>query len=146
MGKLPWWKLQINVEQLGRHNNICTWHSCSLAMPYWRWNFNIFLLLNVYNFNALIHCGLDLPEWLERMTADVTVATVLDSISESSDTVDSEGQLMKQCWIKEQTNVQLFISKPRKFFSGSWRDEGEGKAAWASFTVLILSVLAIHVI
>jgi hypothetical protein len=34
--------------------------------------------------------GLDLAEWLERMTANVEVATVLGSIPASSDTVKSD--------------------------------------------------------
>ncbi len=38
----------------------------------------------------------DLAEWLERLT----VVTVLGSIPASSDTVESERQQMKQCWIK----------------------------------------------
>ncbi len=35
--------------------------------------------------------GWDLAEWLERLTANAKVATVLGSIPESSDTVESEG-------------------------------------------------------
>jgi hypothetical protein len=36
-------------------------------------------------------------EWLERLTANAVVATVLGSIPASSDTVESEGCQMKQC-------------------------------------------------
>ncbi len=36
-------------------------------------------------------------EWLERLTADAAVATVLGSIPTSSGTVESEGRQMKQC-------------------------------------------------
>jgi hypothetical protein len=36
-------------------------------------------------------------EMLERLTANAMVATVLGSIPASSDTVESEGQKMKQC-------------------------------------------------
>ncbi len=43
--------------------------------------------------------GWDLAEWLERLTANAVVATVLGSIPASSDTVESEGRQMKQCWI-----------------------------------------------
>ncbi len=43
--------------------------------------------------------GWDLVEWLERLTANAAVATVLGSIPASSDTVESEGRQMKQCWI-----------------------------------------------
>jgi hypothetical protein len=41
----------------------------------------------------------DLAEWLERLTATAVVATVMGSIPASSDTVESEGQQMKQCRI-----------------------------------------------
>jgi hypothetical protein len=34
------------------------------------------------------------------LTANAEVATVLGSISASSDTVESEGRRMKQCWIQ----------------------------------------------
>ncbi len=37
-----------------------------------------------------------IAEWLERLTANVEVATVLGSIPASSDTVESEGRQMKQ--------------------------------------------------
>ncbi len=37
---------------------------------------------------------------LERLTANAEVATVLDSFLASSDTVESEGRQMKQCWIQ----------------------------------------------
>ncbi len=42
--------------------------------------------------------GWDLSDWLERLTANAKVATVLGSIPASSDTVESEGRQMKQCW------------------------------------------------
>ncbi len=45
-------------------------------------------------------CRWDLAEWLERLTAYAEVATVLVSIPASSDTVESEGWQMKQCWIQ----------------------------------------------
>jgi hypothetical protein len=45
----------------------------------------------------LADCGRDLAEWLERLTANAVVATVLGSIPASSDTVESEGRQMKQC-------------------------------------------------
>jgi hypothetical protein len=47
----------------------------------------------------LILCGWDLAAWLERLTANAVVATVLGSIPASSDTVVSEGRPMKQCWM-----------------------------------------------
>ncbi len=44
-----------------------------------------------------IVCGWDLAELLVRLTANV--ATVLDSIPvASTDTVESDGRQMKQCW------------------------------------------------
>jgi hypothetical protein len=45
------------------------------------------------------YSGWDLAEWLERLTVNVAVATVLGSIPASSDTAESEGRQMKQCWI-----------------------------------------------
>jgi hypothetical protein len=42
----------------------------------------------------------DVAEWLDRLTDNAKIATVLGSIPASSDTVESEGQQMKQCWIK----------------------------------------------
>jgi hypothetical protein len=47
--------------------------------------------------NFPLCCGWDLAEWLERLTVNVVVATVLGSIPVSSDTVESEGRQMKQC-------------------------------------------------
>ncbi len=41
----------------------------------------------------------DLAELLERLTANAVVATIQGSIPASSDTVESEGRQMKQCWI-----------------------------------------------
>jgi hypothetical protein len=42
----------------------------------------------------------DLAEWLERLTVNAEVATVLGSVPASSETVESEGWQMKQWWIK----------------------------------------------
>ncbi len=47
----------------------------------------------------------DLVEWLERLTANAQVATVLGSIPASSDTLESKGRQMKQCWIKYLWNT-----------------------------------------
>jgi hypothetical protein len=38
-------------------------------------------------------------QWLERLAANAVVATVLGSIPASSDSVESEGRQMEQCWI-----------------------------------------------
>ncbi len=54
----------------------------------------------------LAECGWNLAKWLERLTANAEVATVLASIPASSDTVKSEGRQMKQCWI-------LYIKKKK---------------------------------
>jgi hypothetical protein len=51
-------------------------------------------------------------EWLERLTANVKVATVLGSIPASSVTVDSEGRQMKQCgkkYLKIKKNAPILI-------------------------------------
>ncbi len=56
----------------------------------------------------------NLAEWLERLTANAVVTTVLGSIPASSDTVESEGRQMKQCWIsyiKKEKNLKKFPSK-----------------------------------
>ncbi len=47
-----------------------------------------------------MRCGWVLAEWLERLAVNGKVATVRGSISASSDTAESEGRQMKQCWIK----------------------------------------------
>jgi hypothetical protein len=39
----------------------------------------------------------DQAEWLEHLTVNVKVATVLGSVPASSDTVESEERQMKQC-------------------------------------------------
>ncbi len=44
--------------------------------------------------------GWDLAEWLRHLTVNAVVATVLSSIPASSDTVESEGRQMEQCWIQ----------------------------------------------
>ena len=45
-------------------------------------------------------CGLDLAEWLERLTANAEAETVLGSIPTFSDTLESEGRTTKKCSIK----------------------------------------------
>ncbi len=46
-----------------------------------------------------IFSGWDLAKWLERLTANAKVATVLGSIPASFDIVESEGRQIKQSWI-----------------------------------------------
>jgi hypothetical protein len=46
-------------------------------------------------------CGCDLADWIDCLTANAEkVATILDSIPASTDTLESEGRQMKQCRIK----------------------------------------------
>jgi hypothetical protein len=53
----------------------------------------------------IVTCGNDkltkdekyLAEWLEHLAVSAKIATILGSISASSDTVESEGRHMKQC-------------------------------------------------
>jgi hypothetical protein len=52
--------------------------------------------------------GWDVAEWLERLSANAEVATVLASIPASSDTMESEGWKMKHCW------VSTYIKKSKK--------------------------------
>ncbi len=63
-------------------------------------------------------CGWDLAEWLERLTANAPVATVLGSIPASVGKVESEGRQMKQCWIlykqKEKNPPKKYVKKRRK--------------------------------
>ncbi len=46
----------------------------------------------------------DLAEGPERLTANAVVATLLCSIPASSDTIESEGRQMIQCWILYKKN------------------------------------------
>jgi hypothetical protein len=54
-------------------------------------------------------CGWDLAEWLECLTANAIVTTVLGLIPASSGTVDSEVRQTKQFWIKywEKKNLKI---------------------------------------
>ncbi len=66
-----------------------------------------FTLLSMHNYNPHVISGndknkqlklsRDLAQWLERLTANALVATVLGSIPASVGTVESEGRQMKQC-------------------------------------------------
>ncbi len=81
--------------------------------------------------------GWDLAELLERLAVNAKGATVLGSIPESSDTVESEGRKMKQCWIKRKNQKipLLEVLEVRQkwqysghhfyhFWSGAWWGEG----------------------
>ncbi len=63
--------------------------------------------MNILSHGWDLVCGWDVTEWLERLTVNVKFATVLVSIPASSDTVESEGQQMKQCWIKKLKNKKI---------------------------------------
>ncbi len=52
--------------------------------------------------------GWDLAEWLERLTANAKVATVLGSIPASTETMESEGRLWKKCF--KNPKIPLKIS------------------------------------
>jgi hypothetical protein len=75
----------------------------------------------------LAECGWDLAEWLERLTVNAVVATVLGSIQASSDIAESEGRQMKQCsisYIKMHTDqiwVQYMLCD--SYFEGWLFDE-----------------------
>ncbi len=56
----------------------------------------------------MTECGWDLAEFLERLTVNGKFAKFLGSIPESSNTGESEGRQIKQCWIK---NIKKYISK-----------------------------------
>ncbi len=58
----------------------------------------IFLFVSEQIWPINMRC--DLADWLQRLTANVKIATVLGSIPASSDTVDSEGRQKKQDWKK----------------------------------------------
>ncbi len=66
---------------------------------------------------GLTEGGWDLSERLDRLAVHAKVATFLDSISASTDTVESEGQQMKQCWIT-YIKKKKSIKSPIEFFLG----------------------------
>ncbi len=59
------------------------------------------------------HCHL--AEWLECLAVNAKVATFLGSIPASSDTVESEGRKMEQCWKKIKKSKKSLLEK--KIFS-----------------------------
>ncbi len=71
-----------------------------------------------------------IAEWLELLADSVKVATVLGSSPVSSDTVESEGRLLKQCWISYIKIKKIKIislagletqTKGKSVFYTSWR-------------------------
>ncbi len=83
----------------------------------------------------IIYYGWDLAEWLERLTANAVhiVATVLGSIPTSSDTVESGGRRMKQCWIpykKSLTNIRCTGRLIYKSGQWAWRTDFLQSKLW----------------
>ncbi len=62
----------------------------------------------------LADCGRDLADWLESLTANAKVATVLDSTPASSGTVKSEGRQVKQGCL-QYSNSEKYTFKTRYF-------------------------------
>ncbi len=79
----------------------------------------------------------DLAEWLERLAAITNVTTILGSIPASSDTVESEGQQLKQCWI-------TYIKKPFSDFQKNVFPFTYTKSYWSRVCGWDLAVLWIR--
>jgi hypothetical protein len=89
-----------------QYNILSSFLSIQTASPFWRsgslylgamhflWQAVVSLYSSIHQF-----CGWDLAEWLEHLAVNANVAKVLGSIPASSDTVESEGRQMMQCWI-----------------------------------------------
>ncbi len=75
-----------------------------------------------------------IADWLERLVANAKVTTVLGSIPASSDTVESEGPQMKQCWVKYMKRKSR---KPCKKSSckNNYRPRMSRPSSWAVDTV-----------
>ncbi len=76
------------------------------------YNFAINIKLFWHTFTCIKLIRWDLAEWLECLTANDEIATVLGSNPTSSDRVESKGRQIKQCWIpysnkKIQTNLSF---------------------------------------
>ncbi len=71
-------------------------------------------------------CGWDLAKWLECLTSNAKVATVLGPIPASSDTVESDGRQMKQCFIKYIKNKEKIndftVIEPFLLTQITWRE------------------------
>ncbi len=77
-------------------------------------------------------CEWDLTEWLERMTTDANIATVLGSIPASSVTINNKkGSTMKQCWIYCRTqNIVITISAYFPIVFSIWIQENSKNLQW----------------
>ena len=66
----------------------------------------------------LAEYGWDLAQWLERLTANAEVATVLGLIQAASDTAESKGRQTKQSWIqyieKKSKKIPLVKNKAKE--------------------------------
>jgi hypothetical protein len=77
----------------------------------------------------LAECGWDLAEWLDRLTVNAKVSTVLGWIPASSDAVESDWRQMEQeqCWIKYikksflcvHSRLLVSLHKPATIFLGN---------------------------
>ncbi len=86
-----------------------------------------------------------MAEWLERLTSNAVVATVLASIPTASDTVESEWRQMKQCRISyikrknpKKSGPLRNISQIRMVTTVPRRDRNEG---FLTYIVFMLHVL-----
>jgi len=73
---------------------------------------------------------------VDELTATAKVATVLGSIPASSDSVESEGRQMKQCWInyiKNPKNPPVSIIKNKKLLI-----KKKKYLAWNNYSVFSL--------
>ncbi len=66
----------------------------------------------------LVKYGWDLTKWLEHLAVNAKVAPVLGSIPVSSDTVESEGRQMKQCWIRKNPPLTTMPKRINKMCFG----------------------------
>ncbi len=77
--------------------------------------------------------GWDLAEWLKRLTVNAVVATVLGSIPAFSNTVESEGRQMTQCWIKYSKKIQKIPLKKKWLIQRAHWINSEFRL-WGEFT------------
>ncbi len=84
----------IQVARQTETMTLCSWRCHKMLTP----PPLPFLLAPRRQVEIILTYNWDVAEWLERLVANSKVATVLGSIP--SDTVESEGRQMKQCWIQ----------------------------------------------
>ncbi len=76
---------------------------------------------------ALKYSGRDPVDRLVRLTVNDKVATALGSIPASSDTVESEGRQMKQCWKKQEKLLIGSVGMRKDWHSVGLRDTDIGE-------------------